>query len=97
MSAKFIAQIDTSKSCAASHRAPADATSPTMVSISGSPAAINAPNASTRIPRVTGHESTSDFIIADLLASLKSDHMPDAPVRLTVTPGAPASASGAFR
>ncbi len=35
---------------------------------------------------MTGHESSSDFIMAFLFASLKSDHMPGAPVRLTLTP-----------
>ena len=34
--------------------------------------------------------------MASLLASLKSDHMPEAPVRLTVVPGAAASASSPF-
>ncbi len=51
----------------------------------GSPAATREPNASTRIASVTGHEMSSDFIIAERFASLKSLHMPDAPVRLTVT------------
>ena len=45
---------------------------------------------------VTGQESSSDFIIADRLAWLKSDHMPGAPVRSTRTPLAPSRASGAF-
>ena len=57
-----------------------------MVSISGSPAATSEPNASSRMPSVTGQEMTSDFIIAERLASLKSDHMPDAPVSETCTP-----------
>ena len=35
---------------------------------------------------MTGQEITSDFIIAERLAVLKSDHMPDAPVRSTSTP-----------
>ena len=65
---------------------PAAATRPRIVSISGSPAATSEPKASTRMPRVTGQEISSDFIIAVLLASLKSDHMPGAPVRLTSTP-----------
>ena len=65
---------------------PAAATSPTIVSISGSPAATSEPNASTRIASVTGHEISSDFIIADLFAWLKSDHMPAAPVRSTSHP-----------
>ena len=45
---------------------------------------------------VTGHEISSDFIIADLLAWLKSDHMPAAPVRSTRTPSEPSFASGPF-
>src|SRR5579884_2697789 len=57
-----------------------------MVSISGSPAATSEPKARSRIPSVTGQEITSDFIIAERLAALKSDHIPDAPVRCTCTP-----------
>ena len=56
-----------------------------IVSISGSPAATSDPKASSRIVSVTGQEITSDFIIALRFASLKSDHMPDEPVRATVT------------
>ncbi len=37
-----------------------------------------------RIAIVTGQEMISDLSIALLFASLKSDHMPGAPVRLTV-------------
>ena len=76
---------------------PAEATSPRIVSISGRPAATSEPNASSRITSVTGQESSSDFIIALRLASLKSDHMPEAPVRLTCTPSAPAAFSSPFR
>src|ERR1039458_7901080 len=65
---------------------PAADAKPTIVSISGSPAATSEPKASSRIPSVTGHEITSDFSIAERLAALKSDHMPDAPVRCTCTP-----------
>ena len=54
MSAKFIAQIDTSKACAARNSEPADAISPRIVSMSGRPAATSDPNASTRIASVTG-------------------------------------------
>ena len=64
-----------------------------MVSISGSPAATSEPKASIRMMSVTGHEISSDFIIALRLASLKSDHMPEAPVRLTCTSSVPASFS----
>jgi hypothetical protein len=60
--------------------------SPTIVSISGSPAATSDPNASSRMPSVTGQEISSDFIIASLLAALKSDHFADWPVRFTCTP-----------
>ena len=48
------------------------------------------------MPIVTGHEMTSDLSIADLLAWLKSDHMPDAPVRFTLTPGESSLASLPF-
>ena len=75
---------------------PAAATNPAIVSISGSPAATSEPNASTRMASVTGQEISSDFIIADLLAWLKSDHMPAAPVRSTRTPLDPSLASGPF-
>ena len=71
------------------HSEPAAATSPTIVSISGRPAATSEPNASTRIASVTGQEISSDFIIADWLAWLKSDHMAGAPVRSTSTPPEP--------
>ena len=56
------------------------------MSISGSPAATSEPKASTRMTSVTGQENSSDFIIAVRLASLKSDHMPAAPVSETCTP-----------
>ena len=56
ISAKFIAQIETSPTCEAIQSEPAAATRPTIVSISGSPAATRAPNASARIASVTGQE-----------------------------------------
>jgi hypothetical protein len=56
MSAKFIAQIEISKPCVSSASRPAEASRPSIVSSSGSPAATNDPNASTRIASVTGHE-----------------------------------------
>ena len=46
---------------------------------------------------MTGQESSSDFIIALRLATLKSDHMPEAPVRLTCTPSEPAACRSLFR
>ncbi len=95
--AKFIAQIEMSMTCVPMYSEPAAATRPRMVSNSGRPAATSEPKASTRITSVTGHEMSSDLSIADLLASLKSDHMPGAPVRLTSTPSAPRSASGPLR
>ena len=85
MSAKFIAQIEISKPCVSSVSSPAEASRPRIVSNSGSPAATREPKASTRIAIVTGQEKSSDFIIAVRLAALKSDHIPDAPVRLTET------------
>ncbi len=86
ISAKFIAQIETSSNRVARYSDPAEATSPRIVSISGSPAATSEPKASTRITIVTGQLKSSDFIIAVRLAVLKSDHMPLAPVSETWTP-----------
>ncbi len=91
MSAKFIAQIEMSSSWVPRYSEPADATRPRIVSISGRPAATSEPNASTRMSIVTGHEMTSLLSIAERLASLKSDHMPDAPLSDTCTPSAPRS------
>ncbi len=91
ISAKFIAQIDMSSSCVPMYNDPAEATKPRIVSISGSPAATSDPNASTRMTIVTGQEMTSLLSIAERLASLKSDHIPDAPVSETCTPAAPFS------
>ena len=65
---------------------PAADTRPTIVSISGSPAATSEPKARSRIASVTGQEITSERSIALRLAALKSDHMPGAPVRLTWMP-----------
>jgi hypothetical protein len=89
-------QIEISAICVPIQSEPAAATNPAIVSISGSPAATSDPNASTRMASVTGQEISSDFIIADLLAWLKSDHMPAAPVRLTRTPLDPSLARGPF-
>ena len=96
MSAKFIAQIEISKPCVSRESAPAEATRPRIVSISGSPAATSEPNASTRIASVTGQQKSSDFIIAVRFAVLKSLHMPDAPVSETLTPEAPAACNFGF-
>src|SRR5512133_2893652 len=85
MSAKFIAQIEISKPWVRSASNPAEASRPSIVSSSGRPAATREPKASTRIASVTGQEKSSDFIIAVRLAALKSDHIPEAPVRLTET------------
>ena len=90
MSAKFIAQIETSATWAARKSEPAAATRPRIVSISGNPAATSEPNASTRIASVTGHEISSDFIIASRFAVLKSDQRPEAPVSATSTSAPPA-------
>ena len=87
MSAKFIAQIEISKPCVSSESAPAEATRPRIVSISGNPAATSEPNASTRIASVTGQLKSSDFIIAVRFAVLKSLHIPDAPVSETLDAG----------
>ena len=66
---------------------PAAVMRPARVSSRGSPAATSEPKASTRMARVTGHESISDFIIAVRLAVLKSDHRTEDPVAVTVKPG----------
>ena len=87
MSAKFIAQIEMSKLFVRSDNSPADATRPRIVSSSGSPAATSEPKASTMIAIVTGQERSSDFIIAALLAVLKSLQMPGDPVTETATDG----------
>ena len=75
-----------SSSCVPRYSEPAEATRPRIVSISGRPAATSEPKASTRMTSVTGQLNSSDFIIAVRLASLKSDHMPLAPVSDTCTP-----------
>ena len=64
-----------------------------MVSISGRPAATSEPNASTRMASVTGQLKSSERIIAVRLAVLKSDHIAEAPVALTLTTGLPAACS----
>ncbi len=46
---------------------------------------------------MTGQEMISDFSIADLFASLKSDHIPGAPVRLTRTSSVESAVSSPFR
>ncbi len=97
ISAKFIAQIEMSNSCAPRNSIPAADTRPRMVSISGSPAATSEPKASRRIASVTGHEMTSDLSMALLLASLKSDHMPADPVSSARTPAPAAPAMGRLR
>ncbi len=97
INAKFIAHTDTGISSVIKYNDPAVATRPRIVSISGSPAATSAPNASTRMISVTGHETSSEWSIAFRLALLKSDHKPLAPVRHTCTPPEPAACSGPLR
>ena len=97
MSAKFIAQIEMSKTPVSSASSPADETSPRMVSSSGSPAATSEPKARTMIAIVTGQERSSDFIIADLLDSLNSFQTAGEPVSATVTSPLPARSSWGFR
>ncbi len=79
--------MDTSNSCPKTNSRPPAPSSPAIVSSSGRPAAINVPNASASSASVSGHDSASDFIIAALLAWLKSDHIAAGPVRRTVRPG----------
>ena len=92
-----MAQIETSNICEARNSAPAEEARPRIVSSSGRPAATSAPNASTRMASVTGQLSSSERIIASRLAVLKSDHIPEAPVRLTVTWSLETLPSGPFR
>jgi hypothetical protein len=68
-----------------------------IVKSSGKPAATSAPKASTRMARVTGQLKNFERIIALRLAVLKSDHIPDAPVRLTLTWLKPSRPSGPLR
>ncbi len=84
--AKFIAQIETGTSSLMRTSEPAEATNPASVRSSGRPAATRAPNASTRIAMVTGHENSSDLSMASRLASLKSDQSREDPVGLTWMP-----------
>ena len=79
------------------YSAPAVASRPIIVSISGRPAATSDPNAINMIVSVTGQEITSDFSIAERFAALKSDHIPEAPVRCTCTPPLDSAASGPLR
>ena len=95
--AKFIAQIEIGMRSVPKYSMPAADASPSMVSISGSPAATSEPNASSRIPSVTGQEITSDLSIAERFAALKSDHIPEAPVSCTPTPALPSAASFVLR
>ena len=95
--AKFIAQIDTGVKWSISTRVPAEAASPATVSRSGSPAATSVPKASTRMPRVTGQDSSSDLIIASWLAVLKSLHIMEEPVALTWIVVVDRAVSGPFR
>ena len=81
--AKFIAQIETSNAWAAITRAGRGTGGLGSSAAAAAPLETSAPNATTRIARVTGQEISSDVSMASLLASLKSDHMPDAPVTLT--------------
>ncbi len=68
ISAKFIAQIEIGETSVPRNSSPAEAIRPTMVSISGRPAATSEPNASTRIAMVSGQEISSDLSIASRLA-----------------------------
>src|SRR3954453_15796836 len=91
-----MAQIEISAKRVLIHSEPAAAISPAIVNMSGRPGANNEPEASTRMASVTGQEMTSDFSLAHLFASLKSDQVPAAPVRLTSTPSRPRPASRPF-
>src|SRR5487761_1989908 len=83
--AKFSAQMLTGAMWVDSTRAPAALSRPTMVSISGSPAATRLPNAITSTIIVTGQDSISDLIIAAWLTLLKFAQSALEPVRFTET------------
>src|SRR6266702_8293076 len=83
--AKFSAQMLTGATWVDKTSAPAAVSRPTMVSISGSPAATRLPKAITSTISVTGQDSTSDLIIAEWLTVLKFDHRALEPVRSTDT------------
>ena len=83
--AKFSAQMLTGATWVDSTSAPAAESSPTMVSISGRPAATRLPNARTSTNIVTGQDSISDRIIAEWLTLLKFAHRALDPVRSTET------------
>ena len=97
MRAKLRAQIDTGAILSARTRAPAATSRPAMVSISGRPAATRLPNATARMVRVTGHDSSSERIMAERLALLKFAHRALSPVRVTVMPDVPSLATGPAR
>ena len=97
MRAKLRAQIDTGAILSARTRAPAATSRPAMVSISGRPAAIRLPNATARMVKVTGQESSSERIMAERLALLKFAHRALSPVKVTVMPDVPSLATGPAR
>ena len=76
MSAKFIAQIETSATWAARKSDPAAATSPRIGQQQRQARRDERAERETRIASVTGHEISSDFSIASRFAVLKSDHIP---------------------
>ena len=65
MSAKLRAQIDTGAILSARTKAPAATSRPAMVNMSGRPAATRLPKAMARMARVTGHDSSSERIMAE--------------------------------
>src|SRR5487761_2150422 len=85
--AKFIAHTEMGVNLVSRSSMPAAVMRPARVSSRGSPAATSEPKARTRMARVTGHESISDFIMAAWLAALKSDHRTEDPVAVTRSPG----------
>ncbi len=85
MRAKLRAQMDTGATLSASTRAPAATRRPAMVSIRGRPAATRLPKAMASMAMVTGHDSSSERIMAEWLAELKLAHSALSPVRVAVT------------
>ena len=75
--------MDTGATLSARTKAPAATSRPAMVNMSGRPAATRLPKAMARMARVTGHDSSSERIMAAWLALLKLAHRALSPVKVT--------------
>src|ERR1039457_4370459 len=81
--AKLSAHMETGATLLAKTRAPAATSSPAIVSMSGRPAATKLPKAMAKMARVTGQLMSSERIMAERLAELKSAHRALSPVKVT--------------